>query len=637
MELPESGQILDDPPRRTTGLKQLSLLPLLAGWLVASACGTAPPPDASPAAAPTEREGGDSAVVSGARLPEPGARTRGPEMRQGIDVESYDLFLDLSAIRAEHLEGRATLRVRLTDRTNLHLDFAGLQVDSVRWDGAAAGWGRDGSLLAVHPPRAAGADAPAKRAAVPAEAGSLHRIEIFYHGRPAEGLAFVRLDSATVTTFGDNWPNRARWWFPANDHPSDKATVRYEVVAPEGLEVLANGRLVGRDGTRWTWETRAPIPVYTMVVAVAPFSSHPVGRAACGAAPAAPGRCVEVVARALPGDSAYAAERFRRADDMVEWMTRTIAPFPYARLDHVESGTRFGGMENASAIFYPREPWRSGRMGEGVIAHETAHQWFGDAVTPATWRHLWLSEGFASYFGPLWFEAADGREAFQERMERARREYMASDAVDRPVLGPVPRDLYALLDENAYEKGAWVLHMLRGLMGDSAFFRGIRSYYREKRHGIARTEDLRRAMEASSGDELGWFFQQWLERPGYPRVEARWWHTDAAVDSGTARETSSGAPRRLALEIRQVQPESWPTFRLPMDVEIAAETGDRMTVRVAPRQRTDTVRVRTPGTVRDVRLDPDGWILMEARARAAGEAPGDDASGRRRNEGSRDG
>ncbi|MFW6193801.1 MAG: M1 family aminopeptidase, partial [Gemmatimonadota bacterium] len=345
---------------------------------------------------------------------------------------------------------------------------------------------------------------------------------------------------------------------------------------------------------------------------------------ACGAAPEAPGSCVEVAAQALPGDSAFAARRFSRAAEMVEWMTRTIAPFPYERLDHVESATRFGGMENASAIFYAREPWRSGEMGEGVIAHETAHQWFGDAVTPASWRHLWLSEGFASYFGPLWFEAADGEEAFRERMEGVRRSYVESDAVDRPVLGPVPRNLYHLLDENAYEKGALVLHMLRGTLGDSAFFEGIRTYYREHRHGNARTSDLRRAMEASSGQELGWFFEQWLERPGYPRLEVRWWHTDTA--SGSAATRSDGV-RRVALEFRQTQQEDWPVFRLPMDVELVGSDGNRTTVRVVPRRRADTIKVRTPATVEEVRLDPDDWVLMEARTRPADRADSGEPSG----------
>lgn len=622
-----SRSTIQDTTRPNGASATRPMLTLVAAALLASGCGTSAPPESAPR--PAEEEAGATPAAEG-DFPEPGTRTRGPAEREGIDVEAYDLFLDLSRIREERLTGRAALRVRLTGRENLHLDLAGLRVDSVRWDGVSTGWGRDGSLLSVQAPGGErDGDAPD---AASADTGSVHRVEVFYGGPPDEGLAFVSLDSATVTAFADNWPNRARWWFPSNDHPSDKATVRYEVVAPEGLSVLANGRLVERDGTRWTWETRVPIPVYTMVVGVAPFSRHDVGRAACGSAPEAPRRCVEVATQALPGDSAFAARRFSRAAEMVDWMTRTIAPFPYARLDHVESGTRFGGMENASAIFYAREPWSSGEMGEGVIAHETAHQWFGDAVTPASWRHLWLSEGFASYFGPLWFEAADGEEAFRERMEGVRRSYLESDAVDRPVLGPVPRNLYDLLDENAYEKGALVLHMLRGTLGDSAFFEGISAYYREHRHGNARTADLRRALEASSGQELGWFFEQWLERPGYPQLDVRWWHTDTAVD---AESPGSNGVRRVALEIRQTQPEDWPAFRLPMDVELVGSDGRRTTVRVVPRRRTDTIRVRTPGTVEQVRLDPDDQVLMEARTRPFDEAESGEPSDGRRLDGSR--
>jgi aminopeptidase N len=435
--------------------------------------------------------------------------------------------------------------------------------------------------------------------------------------------------------FADNWPNRARWWFPGNDHPSDKATVRFDVRVPSGWGVVANGRLrsgptpLEDAGVRWVWGTELPIPTYTMVVGAARFARASLGPAACGRAPVATGRCVDSSVWALPGDSAFGVERFRRAPDMLDFYAGRFGPFPYAKLAHVQSGTRFGGMENASAIFYARRPWAERTMGEGVIAHEIVHQWYGDSATPARWRHLWLSEGFATYFAAVYFGARDGEEAYRRRMERAAREYRASDAVGRPVVDPT-RDLYSLLNANSYQKGARVLHGLRGLVGDSAFVRGVRRFWRRHRDATATTADFRRVVEETAGRDLGWFFDQWLRSPGYPRLEAEWWIEDGPGDDGGptpgARAPSGdgpGGPATLVLEVRQTQPEAWPAFRLPTRVRIATSTGESRRADATVSGRVDTLRVplrraEAGAGVEEVELDPGGWILktLEIRRRA---------------------
>ncbi|MGH7540634.1 MAG: M1 family metallopeptidase, partial [Gemmatimonadota bacterium] len=433
-----------------------------------------------------------------------------------------------------------------------------------------------------------------------------------YGGAPRDGLFFGRDGRGEPTAFADNWPNRARWWFPSNDHPSDKAAVRWAVRVPDGYEVIANGTFRGVEaapggggGRVWRWESdpEAPIPTYTMVIGVARFGERSVGEAACGHAPAAPSSCADVTVWPLAGDSAYAVERFARAPDMLDFYAGLVAPYPYEKLAHVESSTRFGGMENASAIFYSMAPWAAREMGEGVIAHETAHQWFGDAVTPAAWSHLWVSEGFASYFGPLYFRARDGEAAFRDLMEAARRAIVQSDATARPVVHDTT-DLFALLDTNNYQKGAWVLHMLRGLLGDSTFFRGIRDYYESSAHGTASTDDVRAALEAASGRDLAWFFEQWLYRPGYPRLDVEWWVEPAPGDGLAA---SRGT---LVAAVRQTQPESWPTFRLPTELDVRPRGGGapvRHPVEITGRA--DTIRLAVETPVEEVVLDPEGWVL----------------------------
>jgi aminopeptidase N len=283
---------------------------------------------------------------------------------------------------------------------------------------------------------------------------------------------------------------------------------------------------------------------------------------------------------------------------MVDLYSEMVGPYPFEKLAHVQSSTRFGGMENASAIFYSDEALADGSDIEGTVAHETAHQWFGDAVTEADWPELWLSEGFATYFGHLFFERADGPAELRRRLEEDREQIVSSQDVRRPVIDREERNLFALLNVNNYPKGGWVLHMLRGIVGDDAFFRGIRSYYARFAGGTATTADLREAMEEASGAELGWFFRQWLEEPGYPvlSVGHRW-------DGGAAE---------VAVTVRQEQDPSWPTYRLPLTLDLVGPDGTHRREKVDLTQREQTFRLRASGPLRAVVLDPEGWVLHAA-------------------------
>jgi aminopeptidase N len=281
---------------------------------------------------------------------------------------------------------------------------------------------------------------------------------------------------------------------------------------------------------------------------------------------------------------------------MVDYYASLIGPYPFEKLAHVQSATRFGGMENASAIFYTDQGLASGRSMEGTVAHETAHQWFGDEVTEDDWPELWLSEGFATYFGHLYFEHADGEAEFRRRMEESRRDYLSSGVTGQPVIDRDQQDLFELLNANNYPKGAWVLHMLRGILGDDVFFQGIRTYYARFAGKNATTQDLRHVMESVSGQDLEWFFHQWLEEPGYPVLEMAWaWDADAG---------------QVEVTVTQDQDAAWPTFRLPMEVELVDSAGG------ATRQHVDVVgriqRLHLPAAAapRTVRLDPDGWVLL---------------------------
>ena len=266
--------------------------------------------------------------------------------------------------------------------------------------------------------------------------------------------------------------------------------------------------------------------------------------------------CVEVSAWLFAEDAVQARRSFLRASEIVDYYTELIGPYAFEKLAHVQSATLFGGMENASAIFYSEKRLASREGIEDIVAHETAHQWFGAQITEADWPELWLSEGFATYFGMLFFERADGEDAFRRRLEQARQEYLSSKLTGRPVIEAQAQDLFELLNVNNYEKAAWVLHMLRAIVGDDAFFDGIRSYYERYAGRNATTDEFRRVMEEAANRDLTWFFEQWLLRPGHPVLNAAW--------------TWDAAANEVVVSITQAQSDDWPVFRLPMEISVEA-------------------------------------------------------------------
>ncbi|MDB4885588.1 MAG: putative family peptidase [Gemmatimonadetes bacterium] len=468
----------------------------------------------------------------------------------GIDVTDYDIRLELPDTGA-FLRGDVTVTARREAGVRtLRLDLASrLTVRSVMVNGTTVQAERTGATLAV----------PLEGAA-----GDSVQVRVRYDGIVTDGL-IVRHDArGRWTWFADNWPNRARQWLPMVDHPSDKATVSFTVRAPSSRTVVANGTLLGvrpltgaeegRSETRWR-ETR-PIATYLMVIGAGQLVRTDLRDSACVASTVH--RCVAQMVYASPDVNGYLPGPFAAAPAIVSYFEELVGPFPYEKLAHLQSSTRFGGMENASAIFYADRLFTERTLGDDVIAHETAHQWFGDAVTEREWGHVWLSEGFATYFAALWSLHAHGDDAFRKEMGEIREQILADSVVARrPVLDTLQRDLMALLNTNSYQKGGYVLFMLHGELGDSAFFRGLRSYYAKYRDGNATTDDLRRELEASSGHSLGEFFDQWLGRPGVPAVQVGW-----------AFDPQGG---QLALEVIQEGPA--PPYRLRIPVEITYADG----------------------------------------------------------------
>jgi len=514
--------------------------------------------------------------------------------RLTVGIGSYHFTVSIPETD-DTIEGRAVievLRPRGGAADTLPLDLVAMTVGEVR----DAGTG--GSLQYTY-------DGRVLRIALPAVARpGKQTIAVAYRGRPRDGLVAGTNVRGRRSFFADNWPDRARHFIPVVDHPALKAPVTWEIEAPGRMRVVANGvldRVSDRPGGRRSWvyvETRA-IPTYTMVFGATEFAASRHRPAVVGS------DTTDVDVWTYPEDSAFAdSVPFRRATEIVEAGSRLIGPFPYRKLAHVQSSTRYGGMENSSAIFYDQGMYAARRMGEGVVRHETAHQWFGDAVTERDWRHLWLSEGFASYFDDVIGAALDGDSVLARGIRGSLQGYLRSRVVDRPLVDSAAQDPLSLLNANSYNKGALLLHMLRGEVGDSAFFRGIRDYYRTYRDSSVLSEDFQRVMESGSGRDLGWFFHQWLYQPGYPQLDVGF-----QVDSAVGRAT---------LRVRQAQPAAWGSFRLPR-VEVRffafdAPAGDR--VFALEPDRAERVFVFDLGrAVTGLRIDPDTRLLLSATVR----------------------
>jgi aminopeptidase N len=287
------------------------------------------------------------------------------------------------------------------------------------------------------------------------------------------------------------------------------------------------------------------------------------------------------------------------AERILDFFDGHIGPFPYEKLANVQSKTRYGGMENASNIFYSENSVTGTRQSEGLLAHEIAHQWFGDSVTEQDWPHIWLSEGFATYFTQLYFEFTYGRDRMNAEMQNDRQQ-IVNFASQNPQTVVVPSDVTdpnRLLNTYSYQKGGWILHMLRFVVGDAAFWEGIQAYYRTYRDANASSADFQQVIEDAAGRNLDGFFQQWLYQPGQPHLEGGWRY--------------DAAQQQLVITLNQTQ--AGDAFRLPLEVGIFTDDAALPHIEVLDvdhREHTFTINLDTAPN--RVVLDPNTWLLMTA-------------------------
>jgi aminopeptidase N len=434
-------------------------------------------------------------------------------------------------------------------------------------------------------------------------------VAVEYHGKPKDGLILMADKDGRPSAVGDNWPNRVHHWIPTLDHPSAKATVSFQVTAPERNAVVANGRLDSvqtvSPGTRtWSYAESVPIPPYCMIIAAGQFAK-------IDPAQPAPTSLSYFVPQS---DRKFAMQGFAPASPSLKFFSQTVAPYPYEKLALIVGSTRFGGMENSGAIvfsstlFDPRpaaQPistvFNIRRGLVTLVAHEIAHQWFGDSVTESTWADLWLSEGFATYFAGLFVERHEGQKPFRDYMHQAAETYFRyAEKTRTPIFDSETEDLFKLLNANNYQKGAWVLHMLRSSLGDKAFFEGVRLYYTRHKNSTASTEDLRAALEEASGKNLRAFFQSWIYGKGHPNYELSWqWNKNRW---------------NIKLHLKQLQPEA--SFPNSIPIAVITRNGTRRMV-LKPTGKESVLELRLNAAPITVQLDPDNTILKEGKVKAS--------------------
>ena len=502
-----------------------------------------------------------------------------------VNIHLNDNLSEVTSAKTE-----VSLLILKDNVTHIDFDFGTMPITAVTLNGEVAPYERATGLLNVKPLR-------------PLARNTRVVVAISYYGKPADGLILSTDKTGKPSAVGDNWPDRVHHWIPSLDHPSAKATVKFNVTAPTRTIVVANGQLdqiltTSSTTKTWSFTESVPIPPYCMIIAVGEFAQV-----------VPPQQDITPLAYYVPlPEKDIALSGFAPAYPSLKYFSQTVGKYPYEKLALIVGSTRFGGMENSSAIVFsstlfnprPNAPLsRTFKIREGIVslvAHEIAHQWFGDSVTQSTWSDLWLSEGFATYFAALFIQHTDGDEAFKNYMANAGRTYFGSTrSVGTPLHDTETENLMGLLNANSYQKGAWVLHMLRAELGDKHFFDGVKRYYEKHKNATADSEDLRIALEKTSGKNLKPFFASWVYGAGHPKYSLTWrWN----------RRTKTV---RLTLKQTQTQPA------FPNNVPIAITTTqgrEVVTLKPVMKEATKDMRVKAAPTA--VEIDPNDQVLNEA-------------------------
>jgi aminopeptidase N len=504
-----------------------------------------------------------------------------------IDVLHYKYEIELSDM-SDSIKGKASIQIKFNQETdNFSLDLKAvshgkgmlarpyLEGDTVNLIGKQSTNKLDIKLLQ------------------PAQKDAIKTIIIDYKGIPSDGLIISKNKYGHRTFFADNWPNRGHNWLPCADDPGDKASVEFIVTAPQHYQVVANGIQIEETNLAGNkklthWKEDVPIATKVMAIGAADFAVSLAGLV---------DNCIPVYSWVYPEDRDKGFYDYEQAAEILPFFIKNVGPYGYKKLANVQSKTTFGGLENANTIFYSESSVTGTRKSESLLAHEIAHQWFGNMATEKSFAHLWLSEGFATYFTILYFESKYGKDTAIHMLEEDRDKVIAfSKKSDKTVVDNDP-DYMQLLNANSYQKGSWILHMLRRQLGDSVFHKSIKSYYAAHAGKNADTKDLQKIFEKVSGKNLSVFFQQWLYTPGIPKLDVSW--------SYLPKE------KKISITVKQLQKTS---FVFPLDLQINNTSDNHLLKTINVSKQEETFFIPITQKPAKLALDPNTSLLFTGNA-----------------------
>jgi aminopeptidase N len=496
-------------------------------------------------------------------------------LRQSLsdyDVLNYQINL---TIDPENKEIGGFVQIKLVPVVNIEntllFDFAGLQLDSVFINSEQVSYSREGELLTLSPYSTI-------------IAGDTQKVSFYYQGKPQKGLYFRTNAFNEPVVYSHNEPYDAHFWFPCKDVPGDKATSSTSITVPAPMSVLSNGAFIGQSNagpgfTIFAWQENYPITTYLISIAAGNYQivSDQFNWES---------RMLPLQYWVYPSDLDRGLKALVYTKDMLGFFSEFIGDYPFLLEKYAMSEVPLreaAAMENQTAT----------TMGdfvmdnEGIIAHELAHQWWGDALTPETFVDIWLNEGFASYFDALYTEYKYGKDAYKQHMDTYKSKMNSDGSLAYPIYNPPEKYLFG---NSVYMKGAWVLHMLRFEVGDATFKEVIRAYYDEYNHVNVRTEDFVQVTEKITGRPFSIFFNQWLNYGGMPIILGDWQQTN----------------NQLSITLEQYQED--PVYQFDIEVLIRGTSTDTL-IKIPVTERIVRQDEYFADTVVQIVIDPDEKIL----------------------------
>ncbi len=500
---------------------------------------------------------------------------------QDLNVTKYDLIIQISDT-SNQIQVVETINFSSSSASN-QVNFnlvsknakgEGMTVSSVKINGKNQKYSHENDVLSFENDPSAKVD-------------GLSKVTINFAGIPQDGLIIGKNRYGNRTFFGDNWPNRAQHWFACNDHPLDKAKVDFSIIAPQHYEVIANGKFLGdvnyASGLKMhSFSSEYELPTKVIVFGAADFSVETLTDFTR----------FELTSWVYPENEKAGFSDMLAAIEVLDYFESKISPYPFEKLANVQSTTRYGGMENAGCIFYSERAITGKGMMEELIAHEIAHQWFGNSATESDWSHLWLSEGFATYLTHLYVLEKYGADKLEDGLSKDRqvvKHFYAQQVL--PLVDTISTNPNEMLNANAYQRGAWVLHMLHNELGDELFWKGIQNYYQNYQYKNATSRDFIVSVEQATGKDLSLFAKQWLYSGVIPDLKFK----------------SKIKGKKLSLSI--IQEQSGTAFHFPIDIEITLHDGSKEIKTVMVESAITELNMKTGEKIKSISVDPNVKLL----------------------------